>query len=839
MTRKILLGVAVILGAAPSWGADPAAVSTSTVSKTSWNVRDFGATGNGQTKDTVAVQKALDTCVSAGGGTVIVPSGTFLIGSVVLGSNTTLRLERGADLIGSPDIDDYPLVRVRWEGEFARGHRALISAEKADHIAIVGRGSVLGPPLSVSQLRNPRGPALIELAGSTNVVLEGFTTQYQQLWSIHLFNCQNLTARNLTIRSVNFNGDGIDVDSCQDVVIERCHIDTGDDAISLKSGRGMEAVRLGRPTQNVLIKDCALVSSLFAGLSIGSEMSGGIRDVRLENCTISGRQNGILFKSREGRGGFIENITGENLTIHDSPTFLAIDLLKRGIQASEPVPGTVDKWACVHNITFNNIKVNNVAELVTAKNVSPERPVDGLSLVNVSGTCGKGITLANVVNAKLAAINVTGFQGPLVTTNSVTGVGLEQAQGSTSLQPDVIVAADGSGNFKTVAEAVAAIPQGRSERFIIFLKDGVYREKIRVDANCVTLRGQSRTGTRLEYAQLDDDFNRQPDPIGRAVVNVEGNDFVLENLTVANTAGIVGPHAFAVSGRGDRTVIVDCDVLSDGADTVALGRGTDGRYYQARCNLRGSVDFVCPRGWCYMTNCTLRQVNPKADATIWHDGSKDRDMKFVLRNCRFDGADGVDSWVLARHHHDAQFYLLDCTFSKTLSNLPPKRVIYPLNHGKPSEADTKRNRNLDASNLWGERAYYHNCHCEGGDYDWFSDNLSSAPNSPKPDQVTAAWTFAGKWDPERRSGPTIHKVAQHDDRIEVTFSESVTAKGKPRLVLKSGGFANYMTGSGSDTLVFAVAAGTQGDVASVDLNGGAIVASEAAATLRLADVSLP
>lgn len=835
MTRTILLGVALILGGAPSWAADPAAVSTSTVSRASWNVRDFGGKGDGQSKDTRAVQKALDTCVSAGGGTVVVPSGAFLIGSIVLGSNTTLQLERGANLMGSPDIGDYPLVRVRWEGEFAQGHRALISAEDADHIAIIGRGSVLGPPLSVSQLRNPRGPALIEVAGSTNVVLEGFTTQYQQLWSIHLFNCQNLTARNLTIRSINFNGDGIDVDSCQDVVIEHCHIDTGDDAISLKSGRGMEAVRLGRPTRNVLIKDCTLVSSIFAGLSIGSEMSGGIRDVRLENCIISGRQNGILFKSREGRGGFIENVTGENLTIHDSPTFLAIDLLKRGIQASEPVPGAVDKWAHVHDISFNNIKVNNVAELVTAKNVPPERPVDGLSLVNISGTCGKGITLANVVNAKLAGISVTGFQGPLLTTSNVTGVGLEQAQGSTSLPPDVIVAADGSGNFRTVAEAVAAVPTGRNERIIIFLKDGVYREKIRVDANCVTLRGQSRTGTRLEYAQLDDDFNRQPDPIGRAVVNVEGNDFVLENLTVANTDGHIGPHAFAVSGRGDRTVIVDCDVLSAGADTLALGRGAGGRYYQARCNFRGSVDFICPRGWCYMTDCMFYEVNSQAHASIWHDGSRDKDMKFVLRHCSFDGA---GNWILARHHHDAQFLLLDCRFSKTMTNLAPYRVVYPIAGDPPKESDAKRNHDLDASNLWGERAYYHNCHREGGDYDWFADNLSSAPNSPAPDQVTAAWTFAGRWDPERRSGPGIHKVIQHDDRIEVIFSESVTAKGKPRLVLKSGRFADYMSGSGSDTLVFGIASGSQRDVASVDPNGGAIVASEATATLRLADVSL-
>ena len=411
--------MALILGCSASWAADPSTVSTLVVTKASLNVRDFGAKGDGLTKDTVAVQKALDSCASAGGGTVIVPSGVYLIGSIVLGSNTTLQLQRSANFTGSPDIADYPLVRVRWEGEFTQGHRALISAEKADHIAIIGPGSIFGPPLSVSRLRNPRGPALIEFAECTNVVLDGFSTQYQQLWSIHPVLCQNLTARNLTIRSINFNGDGIDVDSCQDVLIEHCNIDTGDDAISLKSGRGMEAVRLARPTQNVVIRDCALVSSIFAGLGVGSEMSGGIRNVRIENCLIAGRKNGILFKSREGRGGFIENITGENLTIN-SPNFLVFDLLKRGIQASEPVPGEIEKWARVRNISFNNIKVNDVGELVTATNVPPERPIDGLSLSNITGTCRKGITLVNVVNVKVDGINVTGFQGPLLTTNTTS-----------------------------------------------------------------------------------------------------------------------------------------------------------------------------------------------------------------------------------------------------------------------------------------------------------------------------------------------------------------------------------------------------------------------------------
>jgi pectinesterase len=393
---------------------------------------------------------------------------------------------------------------------------------------------------------------------------------------------------------------------------------------------------------------------------------------------------------------------------------------------------------------------------------------------------------------------------------------------SLAVKSDITVAADGSGDFKTIQKALDSIPLDNRQRMIIFIKDGVYHEKVRIDPDFVTLRGESRQGTRIEFAQGADEFTKQPDKIGRAVVNINGNDFVMENLTVKNTQGIIGPHAFAVSGKGDRTVIVDCDVLSDGADTLALWGDRSGSY-QARLNIRGSVDFVCPRGWCYMTDCTFHEVNPKAHAAIWHDGSKDKDMKFVLHNCRFDG---VDNWILARHHHDAQFFLLDCTFSKTMTNLAPYRVIYPITGDKPSDTDAKKNHDLDASNIWGERAYFYNCHRDGGDYAWHTNNLSVAP-----EQITAAWTFAGKWNPERKAGPMVQKVVPHDDQIEVVFSESVTVKGRPRL-----GSAEYERGSGSNALVFA---GALDGATKIDLHGGAIIASEASATFRNADVTLP
>ena len=409
-----------------SWlGSLTVAASVFAAEKPALDVRDFGAKGDGITKDTAAIQKALDACATAGGGSVLVSDGTFLTGSLTLGANTTLEIAARASLMGSADIADYPIVNIRWEGEFREGHRALLSATNAANLTITGGGSIFGPPSVLSKLRNPRGPVLIELTGCTNAVLDNFTTQYQQLWSVHVLFCKNLTARGLTIRSVGANGDGIDVDSCDGVTVEHCDINTGDDAISLKSGRGLAAQNLARPTQNVVIHDCRLHSSIYAALGFGTEMSGGIRNVKLQNCVVSGKQNAIFIKSRDGRGGYMENISGENLTVLKSPTFVGFDLLNKGIAASDPVPGDVEKWARVQNISFKNVRVQDVTALVAGKNIPAVRPVDGFTLTEISGTCARGIALANMTNVKLSGIHVTGFDGPLISTENVKGTGLE------------------------------------------------------------------------------------------------------------------------------------------------------------------------------------------------------------------------------------------------------------------------------------------------------------------------------------------------------------------------------------------------------------------------------
>jgi pectinesterase len=441
---------------------------------------------------------------------------------------------------------------------------------------------------------------------------------------------------------------------------------------------------------------------------------------------------------------------------------------------------------------------------------------------------------------------------------SVFAIGLAVARGASSglaplpIPPDLVVAADGSGNFKTIQAALESIPRDSHERQIIFVKDGLYPEKIRVDAPWITLRGESRTGTRIEFAQGANEFRTKRDNLGQAVVNLSAsaNDCVLENLTVKNTHGVIGVHAFAIFGAADRTVITDCDVLSQGNDTLSLWRTggrdaianpatgvqTDGRYYQARLNVCGSVDFICPRGWCYMADSTITEVNPKAEASIWHDGSRNQEMKFVLRNCQFTG---VENFAFMRWHHDAQFYLVACTFSKAMRDQPPYHVVYPLNGGKPTPEDVKKNADLAPSNIWGTRVYYSNSHREGGDYAWIKENLAEAPGSPKSAQLTAAWTFGGTWDPERTTGPRVTHVAAKENQIEVTFNELVTVKSLPKLTLRGGGSADYTSGSGSNTLHFTLPAGKNVEGVKLDLSAGKIIASEASANLLVAETALP
>ena len=314
----------------------------------------------------------------------------------------------------------------------------------------------------------------------------------------------------------------------------------------------------------------------------------------------------------------------------------------------------------------------------------------------------------------------------------------------------IVVAADGSGSFRTIQEALNSVPRKNTSPVIILIKKGTYNEKVFIEKSFVTLVGEDRDSTRIIYAELRENWSKAHNGSdwGSGVVNIDSaaTDIVLANLTIHNNYGSLyhtSAHQFAVRGNGTRVMILYCNVIADGNDTVSLWNRANGLYYHANCYFEGYVDYVCPRGWCYITDSKFYGHN--LNASIWHDGRYDKDQKFVIRYSSFDG---VPDFPLGRHHRDAQIYLLDCIFSRTMAD---RQIYLPVS---PNAEVWK----------WGARHYYYNCHREGGDYDWFADNLSEAEGSPKAEQISAKWTFAGKWDPEGTMPSVLPFVSQPEPR---------------------------------------------------------------------------
>ncbi|HEY1663407.1 MAG TPA: glycosyl hydrolase family 28-related protein [Verrucomicrobiae bacterium] len=395
--------------------------NVASVTGKSFNVRDYGAIGDGTNSDTAAFQKALDVCAAGGGGQVIVPSGNYLIGSVQMGSHTALRLQKGSVIIGSGDANEYPMISVRWEGRWEIGRRGLIYATNAEDIAIIGPGVIEGNA-KMAAPQNPRGSVVLEPVFCHGVYWEGFSVTQGGNWATHPACCTDVGIYNVSITG---RRDGIDVDSCEHVIIDGCHIDTSDDSISLKSGRGQQAVLMNMPTENVLITNCTLVDHRFASVGIGSETSGGVRNVMITHCKLNAYSCGIYIKTRIGRGGAIENIFGDNLE-EMGGGFLRVNLISSGNSntVDDPVPG-LDGYPAGRNYRFTNIRLENAKELADVSKISTEKPLDGFTLSHVTGTCTKGISLANITNAVLSDIHVTGYKGDLLTQQNVQGTGLD------------------------------------------------------------------------------------------------------------------------------------------------------------------------------------------------------------------------------------------------------------------------------------------------------------------------------------------------------------------------------------------------------------------------------
>jgi polygalacturonase len=386
----------------------------------SFNVKDFGAIGDGKAMDTASIQKAIDACAQAGGGNVAFPPGTFLTGSIELKSHVHLIVPAGTVLTGSPAKADYPLGTARWEGLEKPCYLALIRADHAEDIAITGAGVIQGDK-EIGELRDPRGPTLIEPIECKNVRVEGLTLHSNQMWTVHPTFCDDVTLTNLYIKTTGWNSDGIDPDSCRRVTIDHCAFDTGDDSIAIKSGKGQEGVKVGRPSADITISNCEFITG-YSSIAFGSELSGGIENVHIEHCIFRHGRAALYLKSRPGRAGYIRNITAEDIDVGPE-ALLEIDIDYNSNSDSQGVDGPAGLTK-FQNITIKNARIQgNKAVTVVATH---ENPADGITLSNITGTCLKAWVFTNASNVTLSNIHVTGFEKEFLDLDKTTGTGLEQ-----------------------------------------------------------------------------------------------------------------------------------------------------------------------------------------------------------------------------------------------------------------------------------------------------------------------------------------------------------------------------------------------------------------------------
>lgn len=394
------------------------------IPKNTVSIIDFGAKSNGQDLCTKAFKDAIDAVSKKGGGRVIIPRGTWLTGPITLKSNIELYSEPGALVIFSTDKDLYPLVESIFEGWKTFRCMSPINGRNLENVALTGKGvydgsgdawrQVKKEKLTESQWKNlvasggvvradgkawypsqqfidgeklstmnvPKlktreefmkirdflRPVMLSLVSCKKVLIDGPTFQNSPAWNLHPLMCEDLTIRNTTVRNPWYsqNGDGIDIESCKNVLLYDSSFDVGDDGICIKSGKDKEGRDRHMPTENLIIKNC-IVYHGHGGVTVGSEMSGGVRNIHVSNCTFLGTDVGLRFKSNRGRGGVVENIYISNIEMMNIPAqAISFNLFYNGSNAVDDMEsGAVVKITPVLPVTaetpqFKNIYIRNV-----------------------------------------------------------------------------------------------------------------------------------------------------------------------------------------------------------------------------------------------------------------------------------------------------------------------------------------------------------------------------------------------------------------------------------------------------------------------------------------------
>ena len=361
-----------------------------------FNVRAQGAVGDGQTLDSPAIQSVIDACAAQGGGTVFLPAGQYLTGSLFLRNNISLHLDAGAVILGSLNPDDYPIIHSRWEGKHQDTYAPLITGQNLNNVSVVGRGTIDGRGAKWWQakkdgtLAHPR-PRLVSFSDCTNVLIEGITATNSPSWTINPVHCQNVNIRGITVINPadSPNTDGINPDSCRLVRISDCYVSVGDDCITIKSGTEHEALDRYAPCRDITITNCTLERG-HGGVVIGSEMSGGVKNVVISNCVFIGTDRGIRIKSRRGRGGIIEDIRVSNLIMDGVLCPFTMNLyyhigVRGNTDISDKNPRSVDdSTPRLRRIHFSHITARDVKHAAGFLYGLAEMPLEDISFTDVS-----------------------------------------------------------------------------------------------------------------------------------------------------------------------------------------------------------------------------------------------------------------------------------------------------------------------------------------------------------------------------------------------------------------------------------------------------------------------
>lgn len=433
------------------------------------NILDFGAVADGKTLATGEIANAIDACAGHGGGRVVIPSGLWLTGPILLKSNIELHLCAGAVVVFTPEYDQYPLRRVSLNGVRYVLVTAPIYGEDLENIAITGKGvfdgsgdhwrpvkqykvtkrqwttlvnsggivdetnkiwwphkSALEGQKKLAELiardapldeygtvRIFMRPRLLSLINSKRIMIDGPTFQNSPMWNLHPLLCQDILIRNISIRNLWYsqNGDGLDLESCKNVVVEDSIFDVGDDAICLKSGRDEIGRKIGVPTENIIVRNCKVYHG-HGGFVVGSEMSGGVHNAKITNCQFMGTDVGLRFKSRRGRGGIVEDIIIENIDMIDvkGPAIM-FDLFYGG-------NSTESKSVSVKTPEFKNISFKNIccrgADIGIYLRGLPEMPLKNLKFEQVAITADQGTFIEHSVDHIFADVMIEDEEGKVL-----------------------------------------------------------------------------------------------------------------------------------------------------------------------------------------------------------------------------------------------------------------------------------------------------------------------------------------------------------------------------------------------------------------------------------------